>query len=129
MKLNPDCVRDLLLCVEDVTGPYTKFVYNVHNMTHDRLKNYSHEEILYHVNQCSMSELIIGVKTYDAGEFIHIADLSPKGHEFIANIRSNTNWEKTKSTALKVGSNSLSTIVQIAAAVIAQALNHQLGIS
>nr|WP_242851552.1 DUF2513 domain-containing protein [Clostridium sp. DMHC 10] len=47
-----------------------------------------------------------------------IHDLSPYGHEFLANIRSDTNWSKTKEIASKVGSFSLDALSKIAVSVV-----------
>lgn len=89
------------------------------------LKPYSTEEVMYHIRQCEYSSLIAKVSYYlDPGCLIH--DLSPKGHEFIANIRTDTNWNKTKEIANNVGSTSLNTLATIAAEVIANVISSQL---
>lgn len=118
MKLNPDCIRDILLSVEDSTDSTRIFRYSKGSDKHHRLSNYDHNEIYYHMNQCNMSGYFVGYQPCDAGELILIRDLTPQAHEFIANIRQDNVWNRIKDISLKVGSNSLSTLNQIAINVI-----------
>lgn len=114
MKLNPDCIRDILLAVEEETDGERIFHYDRQNQKHSQLAKYDHNEILYHMRQCSISDLIVGFKAFDSGAMVLISDLSPKGHEFLANIRSNSFWARVKDTAVKIGTPALGSIVQIA---------------
>lgn len=91
------------------------------------LEHYTHDEIMYHIRQCEFSNLIIKVSYFMGGGCL-ITDLSPIGHEFIANIRLDTNWNKTKDIAKSVGSYSLNSLTQIATGVIANLINSKLGI-
>ena len=113
MKLNPDCVRDILLTVEETSSFNRYTCYSVDDMNFDRLRKYSHEEIIYHIKQCNESHLISGVQSYDCGDEINIQDLTPSGHQFLANIRSETNWQKTKEIANKSGSVALNILETI----------------
>lgn len=54
-----------------------------------------------------------------------IEDLSPSGHQFLADIRSDNNWNKTKSIAKSVGASSLTAIKEIATNVIAELIKAQ----
>lgn len=125
MKLNPDCIRDILLTVEENTS-YGKFMSYDTNTEYRRLKPYSNEEVMYHIKQCDISGLITEVSYYMDGSCT-IHDLSPKGHQFIANIRTDTNWNKTKEVAKKVGSYSLDTLTKIASDVITNVISSTLG--
>ncbi|WP_217077715.1 DUF2513 domain-containing protein [Clostridium baratii] len=118
MRLNPDCVRDILFTVEDNTGFCNPMRYDA-NSEYEILKSYSSQEILYHIKQCELSGLLTKVSWFLNGDCL-IYDLSPYGHEFLANIRSNTNWNKTKEISKKVGSTSLNVLSQIAANVISE---------
>ena len=129
MRLNPDCVRDILLTVEDYTD-FTKAIeYKKDQKQFKLLNKYSHNEIVYHISQCNRSGLIDDVEYFDDGDYIIIGDLSPKGHEFIENIRQDTVWNGIKSVAKKIGSTSLSAVVQIASNVITEIIKAQFGIS
>lgn len=128
MRLNPDCMRNILLTIEEFTDDETTFEYNRFGEIPKRLEKYSHSEIHYHFQQCSMSELIVGFRRYDAGNLITVADLSPKGHEFLANIRQDNIWNNTKSIAAKVGSTSLNALIQISTNVITELIKAQFGL-
>ena len=114
MRLNPDCIRDILLSVEAATDGETFFHYDKENVIHEKLQKYKHNEILYHFSQCNMAGLIEGFQPYDAGDYVTICDLSPEGHEFLANIRSNSIWSKVKDIAVKIGTPALGSMLQIA---------------
>lgn len=86
-------------------------------------KKYSPGELEYHVRQCDLSGLFyncnrgFGVTT--------IADLSPAGHEFLANVRKDGNWNKVKSIGKKIGLQSLSALMQISTQVAAELIQSQ----
>lgn len=125
MKLNPDCVRDILLAVEEHSelGKYVDFEYA---SDYTQTEKYSDQEVGYHINQCSMSGLLVDVR-WDLLGNCSIKDISPSGHEFLANIRADNNWNKVKKTASEIGSNSLSVLTQIATSVISGAISANLG--
>lgn len=123
MKLNPDCIRDILITIEDNTG-FSKYMdYNL-NSTYDLLQKYTFDEVRYHINQCELSNLITKVHKFLDGSCL-IQDLSPSGHQFLADIRSDNNWNKTKSIAKTVGTSSLTAIKEIATNVIAEVIKAQ----
>ena len=122
MKLNPDCVRDILFVVEE----YSTYSNDV---SEDKLykkliPKYSQEEILYHVRQCEHSGLFLKVQHYFGG--FSIQDLSPYGHQFINDIRQDTNWNRTKDIAKNVGSFSLDVLKDISSQVITNLISNQL---
>lgn len=123
MKLNPDCIRAILLTVEE-TVSFGTFMRYDSNTKYPLLCAYSQDEIFYHINQCNLSGLLTKVVWYmDPGCLIY--DLSPAGHEFLANIRSDTNWRKTKEIAKNVGSHSIQALMQIAVNVVTTLISKQ----
>lgn len=136
MRLNMDCIRDILLCIEDLVTP-TKFAqfYDVDlfnataNFFDDEipkiplyqeklLKKYTNEELIYHLQYCISANLI---KLHDESSptNILIKDLTPKGHSFIENIRQDTIYNKVLSIAKeKAGAVTLETIIDISSKVI-----------
>lgn len=116
MKLNPDIIRDILLSVEDISDFDTVTIYRRDQMSLPRLEKYSHEEIKYHILQCEKFELIYQVEYTDGGSNIYIRDLTPAGHEFLANIRNDTFFNKIKDVAKDIGVSSLKDLTQIASA-------------
>jgi hypothetical protein len=119
MKLNPDCIRDILLTVEEYC-PFDR------GLAIDRetlgkyplLSKYDYGEVAYHVDQCKQSGLLNNVKMYIHGGY-QIRGLTPAGHDFLANIASDTAWSKVKSKLQEIGSTSLQTLVSVAAKLIA----------
>lgn len=126
MRLNIDLIRDILLTVEENTDFDSYYEYTT-NQQDKRLKKYSHEEIIYHLNQCNLAELIIA-DIDDSGSIATVSDLTPKGHEFLANIRENKIWRGIKNIAKEVGSTSLSAIIQISSNVITELIKAQFGL-
>ncbi len=129
MKLNPDCVRDILLSIEDACDLEKYWTYKQSSPNPKLFPKYSHEEILYHVRYCANAELIYKVISPDDGSIIKIEDLTPHGHEFLANIRENKVWNGVKAIAVKVGSTSLDALTQIASNVITELIKAQFGIT
>lgn len=126
MKLNPDCIRDILLLVEKCSDfdHVTEYRFD---QPFSELSDYSHDELTYHIRQCEKAGLIDDVHYYT--DSIDIQDLTPSGHEFLANIRENKIWNSVKSVASQIGSESLSTLIQIAATIITQLVKSYSGIT
>lgn len=130
MRLNLDCVRDILLCVEENTGLYKSCYFVdfgppghedfidddivVPPYQLDLEKKYSNEELIYHVQYC-INDGLLSDSDYITNEEIQIEDLSPSGHEFIANIRSDKNFTWLKKTLSKVGSDAIPVAMQLIA--------------
>lgn len=121
MKLDEDCVRDILF----VTEKYSSFSYPVkEGIYFKELENkYTEQKILYHLRQCAWSKLLIGYKELNAG--IEVVDLSPEGHNFLSDTRRDTNWNKTKEIARNAGATSIGALRDIASQVIAELISKQ----
>ena len=117
MKLNPDCIRDILMEIESSVSLNNYLVIETDKPS-SLWSTYSWEEVAYHINQCLMSGLITNADIYVSDGYATITDLSPKGHEFLANIRNDNIWTNTKSIAKKIGSTSLDALSQVASNVI-----------
>lgn len=141
MHLNMDCVRDILFCVEEHTGIRSRCQFidsgesqaadflgleiNIPTYQLELLEKYNNDELIYHICYCIKANLIEGDDTSN-GYDIFINDLTPSGHEFLANIRENNNWATVKKVAGKVGSTSLSAFTTIASQVIATLIKNEL---
>lgn len=128
MRLNPDCVRAILMSVEAETSFDAPFWHSVGADDHKMLQKYTHDEIIYHIRQCKMSNFIGGCQFFDDGASVQIADLLPDGHTFLANIRDDNIWTNVKGISKTIGANSLSALCQIAAGVITAAIQKHLGL-
>lgn len=117
MKLNPDCIRDILLLVEQNTSLEDSLDIESCNLP-SALSVYSPAEVMYHIKQCELSELLFIGSWYFGGD-CSIRYLSPEGHKFLENIRKDNNWNKTKEIAATVGSNALDVIKDISSGVVA----------
>lgn len=139
VRLNMNCIRDILLCIEnlvtptklalfiniDLTNDIDKFLFddvtNIHQpLPHQKelLKKYTNEEIIYHLKYCVDANLIELSNNTTSSE-IFVKDLTPNGHSFIENIRQDTIYNKVLSIAKeKAGSVTLETIIDISTKVI-----------
>lgn len=121
MKLNPDCIRDVLLYLESELEVDLK----EHNFTAISLKQinkhfeniYMEEDIWYTVYNLREMRYISG-NLGDAGRklmmFCEIDNITPYGHQFLNTIRPRSIWDATKSGASKIGVTSLSALSTIA---------------
>lgn len=128
MKLNPDLIRDILLAVEEFADCDNPFIYydefddeTERNKKYSRLKKYNRKEVVYHLRQCAFSGYFIedGYR-YNINDNVEIDDLSPAGHAFLANIRSDTIWKKSKDIGAKIGIFTINGLKDIAIQVSAE---------
>lgn len=117
MRLEFDCVRDILLTVEDIVTLETPCFINQNYQQYERLKKYDFSVLAYHVHQCALSELFTETQ-FDELWNCKIIDLSPKGHEYIGNIRSDNVWSKVKNVIAKIGGVALSMVPEIASPIL-----------
>ncbi|MCP3806453.1 DUF2513 domain-containing protein [Paenibacillus sp. Lou8.1] len=127
MKLNKDCIRDLLLAVESEPfgNEVTKHTFNSNPFT----EPYSFEEIIY-TTQRLIEANYINAQVQYAGDEVHnfyISSLTWEGHQFLDNIRDNGVWKKSKDIASRFSSVSISMLSSIASNVIAQIIKKQIG--
>ncbi len=126
MKLDPDCIRDILMDLEGKIQDVGELV--TYPKESGLLGKYQRNVLSYHTRQCILSGLLLTYRDdFDGQDSFHIKDLSPSAHEFLANIRSETTWSKTKEVAKKVGSSSLTVLLKIAAGVVTNLINTHLG--
>ena len=135
MKLDFDCIRDILFYVEDNSG-YNKGVAFLHldpfdddeedpAYDHPLNQKYDVDTVFYHLDYCIDAGLLHEPQVFSGGSCV-VPDLTPEGHEFIANIREDTNWNKVKDTAKNAGSFSLKALTDIATKVVAACITQQL---
>ena len=129
MKLNPDCIRDILLSIEEISAA-NSLLTSTQLQKSRFLSHYSTEEVIYHLKQLKFSGYIITPeKSLLDKDLFLVCDLSPIGHEFLSNIRKDTNWNKVKSICSEVGSETLTSIKTIAENVISSAIATFIGLS
>lgn len=143
MKLNLDCIRQILLCVEENTG-LRKSCFFIDSGLEEAetiignspippqdyqtqlLKKYDNDELIYHVAYCVEAGLVSTNQPLGLYQTI-ITNLTPKGHDFLENVRDNKIWSGVKSIASKVGSRSLESVIQISSNVLTELIKSQFG--
>lgn len=126
MKLNPDCVRDVLLALEtllviDESGSLIRDITIDEIAECTILKPYTEADIIYTIQKLTEADFINPLtKIYADGEFMFsffgTRGITYQGHEFLDTIRAQPIWQKTKTTILeKLGSASLSVFSSVAA--------------
>lgn len=125
MRLNPDCIRDILLYIEENTtyNGYLEFPISVNSFEIDFFKNYSPDVVIYHFHLCQDYGYIKTNRGSNLYKFVE--RLTPLGHEFLENIRLDTTWNKTKDTAKKLGVSSLNGLKDIAVQVISNVISNK----
>lgn len=89
---------------------------------------FSRSAIAYHARYCYEANLIKDFSIGGNSESVFASDLTPKGHDFLSNIRENKIWNGVKIIAGKVGSSSLDALIQISTNVITELIKAQFGI-
>ena len=134
MTLNYDCIRDVLLYLED-TLEYTD---NQVAMMHKRLtissiantlSSYSKEDVQYTIEKLFEARYIRIVDiSVDKQKYIvngYIDDITWEGYNFLNNIREKSIWEATKEGAKKVGAMSVSAISMISFEIVKAVVTNQ----
>lgn len=129
MRLNPDCVRDILFYIEENTDYqyWTTFPRSPQNFDIKLKNDYPANEILYHLELCEEYGYIVTPNSQPMGT-IQVKRLSVSGHEFLENIRQDTNWNKTKEVAKKSGSTSIEILSNIASNLATALISKHLGL-
>lgn len=121
MKLNQDCLRDLMLELEDKLFINTH-IYTDEFRTLEIFNKYSDEDVYYSLKQLIKMGLIDGSTKNQAATvqpyYIDVYDIEPKGHEFLNNVRDENVWKETKKRISKFASVSIPVLQQVSTAVI-----------
>ena len=134
MKLNPDCIRDILLAIEAAEPQENTLVetpmYLITFIENDFTSKYDKSDIAYTLIKLEEAGLINSShRRYDGGENISflVSSLTFYGHEYLEKIRKEENWKTIKSIGSKVGDFSLSAIGKIAEGVTSAAIDKLIG--
>lgn len=145
MKLNYDCIRDVLLeleenlTIEEISydlgkGKETKFEFSFINIDRlaelERLKKYSKKDIFYSINKLEEAGYIIAdsIPGDDSLNYL-ICDITYAGHEFLQSIKPETVWDDVKNITSKVGTISIPIISSIASNVLTQIISRTIGMN
>ena len=105
MKLNQDCMRAVILYLEDNLGLNT-IISDQSLLDVENFQNFPPEDVIYSVRQLYKSGLLEAIeKDYiRPGKRINVIDITPKGHEFCDYVRNEDNWNKAKPKLLNLSS-------------------------
>lgn len=121
MKLDHECVREILLHLEDNLG------LDYMHANEIELKDYPQDVINYSVMRLIEADyLIADIESADDEVDITISTITWKGHEFLDTVRDKEVWKKTKGFLSKFASVSLQFTEKVAADVITNMLTQYL---
>ncbi|WP_277934370.1 DUF2513 domain-containing protein [Parablautia intestinalis] len=125
MRIDNECIRDILFTVEENSFYRDPCCITDECRDYPNLQKYENDQLSYHLRYLEMKGLLFVPYSH----FVNCYDLTPDGHEFLANIRDDNNWKKIKSISSNIGFASLKIISSIAEGVATAAINYNLGFS
>ena len=124
MKLNHECVRDLLLYLED--NLKLDEVIDVRSIS---LKKHNEDDVRYSALKLyEIGFLDAEIMVADGETEVFISSITWEGHKFLDNVRDPVVWQKTKSVAGTLVSVSIGMMENIASQVITNIISKQLGL-
>ncbi len=128
MRLNPDCIRDTLLCLETMLtvncyeGNFKgTTLYLLTQEMQNKYPSYTEEDIWYSIYNLKEINYIEGVfKSYGNNKMgiCNIENITWHGHMFLNTIRPDTIWEATKKKAKQIGGMSIHSLSMISSTII-----------
>lgn len=135
MKLNYDCVRDVLLELEktllckNLDGAFVFETMDLEQL-HSNLSNkkYSIEDIFYTIHNLEQAGYIRFEPLKGDGQIVDcvVYDVTYEGHQFLQNIRPKKVWDKSKPVFKNLGTISIDIIKSVTSTVISDTINHYL---
>lgn len=136
MKLNPDCIRDLMLRLEKITGTYPDSPYQFREINASSLMHVNEISSKYQYNEVVYTLIQLAESGYISMSFVcdndrlclkmgNVLYVTPKGHEFIAAMSNETVWKSHVTPVLKAfGAVSLSIVESVASGATSAFLDH-----
>lgn len=127
MKLNQDCVRDIMLFIEkNVT--FGMFLHLNDFIESSDLKKYDSKTIKYTLGKLDETKFLHSNATWIDNNLVMFSTgmLTWDGHKFLDTIRDSKVWSTTKSVTEKLASVSMSMIESISAQVISNIIKSQM---
>lgn len=114
MRLNMDCVRDILISSADNLVP-DRYGYvsplDPIQLYQSELSQYSQNEVLYWIRQLMESGIIVPGRKYVDDPFPQIKDLSMTGYQFIDSVKSESVWGKIKPKLIECSVSTISSLI------------------
>lgn len=124
MKLNTDCIRDVLIYLEDnlVMNQYNNIQeISINKIATDLSNNYNEKDIIYTLLQLISEQFIIGhIRPIGKNSKIsgYVKDISWAGHDLLNSIRPQPVWNAIKQNASNLGIKSIKGLASLAGNVI-----------
>lgn len=128
MVLNINCMRDLLLSLEEWLVLSNDLEYNFLDL-HDlrqiaRLQKYKIPVIVYTISKLEEAGFIQAEMQFSDNKIssLAIGSITYDGHQFLDLIRSESTWDKIKAICDKTNLKSVSAIMEIADAILPETI-------
>lgn len=124
VKLNYDCIRDILLTIEEIPNRKDELIL-ANFKSYKKLSKYNEDEIQYNALKLLQEEYVTGLKISgnNTTTVLRLTDLTWSGQELLNDIRSETVFNQTKEKIIKsVGSASLTIFQQLASTIVLKTL-------
>lgn len=124
MKLNHDCIRDLLLEIEE-KKPFETLLVTYNFQNYDVYKKYSFNELMYclsKLNEAGILDARVDVANNKIN-YYQIGNITFYGHEFLDNIRDDETWKKVKRVANETSSMSVTLLSKLAFQYLSKKFN------
>lgn len=126
MKLNPDCMRDILFYLEEYLSISEELEFEEISM-YDLAQHldYPIQEIANTLVILDETGYIISVRNDNDDRIadLDVYRITCDGYQFIETIRPEPVWEKVKSTGKHIGSFSIDVITRVATTVLTSMIN------
>ena len=127
MKLNPECIRDIMFYLEEnLTMNSDLEINEISVFDLPEKLNYSIEEIANTLLVLDDANFIVCYRNNgdDAIVALDIYRITYTGYQFLESIRPDSVWKKVQTISGNIGSFSLNVISQIATSVLTQMINY-----
>lgn len=124
MKINLDCIREVLLKCESECSLNEQLEWNDLNLSDFADLGYSKQELAYTIVLLEEADYIEATINYydNAIGYISVCRLTYSGHEFLDSIRPESIWKKIKKRVTGIGNVSLPVIQTLGSEFITQHL-------
>lgn len=125
MKLNPNCIKDILIVLETVvTDAGTTYFFDSWEdlQKQGTLQKYPVNELAYHCQQIYLSGYLYQGALYTHGG-MSFMDLTPDAHSFLSGLRTPAVFETVKKFINITGSASISQMASVVTAASAEFLH------
>lgn len=118
MELNPKCIRDVMLSIEELVGLSDNLtIHSVsldHLCKHELLQQYSEKEVFYTLLKLNEGNYVELKYSYMSNKLYQceIGNLTLQGHEYLETIRSNKVFDYVQDKINEIGGGATTEIIK-----------------